>query len=79
MGNAHNMGEEIASSYVTEEEYNFEVYQLLIDIGSQYIVVMPERDETQILMPTLEKVYMRNKLRRLRGRKNQRQLWKGET
>lgn len=47
MENAHNMGEEIANSYVTEEEYNFEVYQSLIDIGSQYIVGMLEQEKDE--------------------------------
>lgn len=56
--NAHNMGEEIANSYVTEEEYNFEVYQSLIDIGSQYIVGMLEREQDEATIEVWIKDYL---------------------
>lgn len=58
MDNAHNMGEEIANGYVTEEEYNFEVYQSLIDIGSQYIADMLEREKDEASLEVWIKDYL---------------------
>lgn len=58
MDNAHNMGEEIANGYVTEEEYNFEVYQSLIDIGSQYIAGMLEQEKDEAFLEVWIKDYL---------------------